>query len=461
VTNNCFSSITHAAKIKAAAFLNWWEWVLQIKKMHKNVSSARLEAIDKAVNAMLEKAVVRKATDIHIEPRERTIVVRFRVDGLLEEVAKLPLPALDELADNLKMRAGLDPDETRSPQSGDFAFSSDQYDVSLQLSTMPTISGEKIVIHVSPHLSEPATLESLGFWGRMLQNIEYAVAEPHGLAVVASPNRTGTSLTLIGLVHLLSNPALNIATLEDSIEQRMPGVSQTQIDEVTGVNFSSGLVALLKQDPNVVMVSNMHESETVKVALDASLGGHLLLGGLHTGSAAQAVTQLLHMGSEPFLVATALKIAIGQRFVRRLCPVCREAYKPDANTGKVIKRLLKTSGVNSVKQLHEFELQALSEGIGGSEANSLGTTAAGITRLWRAKPDGCPRCHFTGFNGRIGVCEVLVNSDAMKKLVASMPTASAIHELAISEGMIPLQCDAFIKCLRGLTSMEEILILAN
>jgi type II secretory ATPase GspE/PulE/Tfp pilus assembly ATPase PilB-like protein len=289
----------------------------------------------------------------------------------------------------------------------------------------------------------------------MLQQIEYAVAEPHGLVVVASPNRTGTSMSLLGLVHLLSNPALNIVTLEDSIEQRVPGVSQTQIDEVTGVNFSSGLVAMLKQDPNVVMVSNMHESETVKIALDASLGGHLLLGGLHTGSAAQAVTHLLHMGSESFLVASALKIVIGQRFVRRLCPVCSEAYKPDAATGKTIKRLLKTSGVSSVKQLHELELQALNEGIGSSEASSLGTTATGITRLWRAKPDGCPRCHFTGYNGRIGVCEVLVNSDAMKKLVASMPPALAIHDLAVSEGMIPVQCDAFIKCLRGLTALEE------
>jgi type II secretory ATPase GspE/PulE/Tfp pilus assembly ATPase PilB-like protein len=427
--------------------------------MHKSLSAARLEAIDKTIHTMLERAVARQATDIHIEPRERNIVVRFRIDGLLEEAAKLPLPALDGLVSNLKARAKLDTENTRIPQTGSFAFASEQYDVSLQIATMPTINGEKMSIHLNPQLSEPATLESLGYWGDMLRNIEYAVAEPHGLIVAASPNRTGSSMSLLGLVHLLNNPALNIATLEDPIEHRVPGVSQSQIDASTGVNFSNGLVALLKQDPNVVMVSDIHEPETVKAALDAALSGHLLLGGLHVGSASQAVAHLLHMGSEPFLVATALKAVMGQRFVRRLCPACKESYKPDSAAAKVMKRILKTSNISSVKPLHELEVQAMAEGIGDSAPGSLGTTEKGITRLWRAKPDGCPHCHFSGYNGRIGVNEVLVNSDAMKKLVASMPATAAMRELAVQEGMLPLQCDGLIKCLRGLTTLEEIVTL--
>ncbi len=447
--------------MKAAAFSKLvGEYELKIKKMHGNPSEARLVAIDKTVNAMLEKAVARKATDIHIEPRERAIAVRLRIDGLLEETAKLPLAAHSELNANIKRRAGLDPNGTHAPQSGSFEFASKQYDVSLQVATMPTISGEKIVIHLNPHLSEPATLESLGYWGRMIQEIKHAVAEPHGLVIVAGPNQTGTSLSLLGLVHLLSNPALNIATIEENIERRLPGVAQTQVDIATGVSFSDGLVSLLRQDPNVIMVSNLHEPETVRLTLEASLGGHLLLGGLHAGSAAKAVMHLVHMGSESFLVASALKITLGQRFVRHLCPSCREAYKPDTVTGKSIKRLLHNCGISSVKQLHELELQALTEGFGNDGARSLSTTATSITRLWRAKPDGCPHCRFTGYFGRIGACEVLNNTDTMKSLVASSPSAASIQALAIREGMIPLACDAFVKALRGLTSLEEAMQLA-
>ena len=327
---------------------------MQIKKMHKSTIAAESAAVDTAIDAMLERAISREATDIHIEPRERTLVVRFRVDGWLHEVAKLPLGALSALVANLKKRALLDATELHAPQSGTFQFVSKQLDTALTVSTMPTINGEKVAIHLSPQVSEPATLESLGYWGEALARIENAVAEPHGLIIATSPNKTATSLSLLGVVHLLNNPSLNIATLEDPIERHVSGVNQSQVNTGAGVTFSTGLQALLKQDPNVVMVSDIHEQDTVNLALQASLSGHLMLGGLHTNSAAHGVAHLLHMHAEPFLVAAALKLSLGQRFVRRLCPSCRESYKPDEATAKDLKKLLKLCGISSVKQLHDL-----------------------------------------------------------------------------------------------------------
>lgn len=434
---------------------------MHIKKMHASATAAEAAAIDKTINAMIEKAVVRNATDIHVEPRDRNIVVRFRIDGWLHEIAKLPLRALPGLVKNLKERADLDPNETHAPQSGSFQFDSAQLDTALAIATMPTMTGEKIVMHITPRLSEPATLESLGYWGLMLAHIEHAVAEPHGLVIATSPNKTGTSMSLLGVAHLLNNPALNITTLEDPIERRVAGLNQTQVNAAAGIDFSTGLQALLKQDPNVVMISDMHRPDTVAVAVQASLSGHLILGGLHTDSAAHGVAHLLHMGSEPFLVATALKVALGQRFVRRLCPACRQAYKPDEPIRKDLKRFLKVCGISSVKQLHELELQAAESGI-GSEHSSLSSSETGIMRLWQAHPDGCAHCRFNGYVGQVGICEVLVNSDAMKKLlVGNKASASAIQKLAIGEGMVPLQLDGLIKALRGLTALEDILPLLS
>lgn len=409
---------------------------------------------------MLEKAVSRHATDVHLEPRERNIVVRFRIDGLLQEVAKLPLSALEALTENIKARAQLKIDDSRAPQTGDFVFVSNDADINLQVSTMPTVAGEKIAIHMSPHLSQPANLEALGYWGDMLRMIEYSVAEPHGLVIATSPQRIGTSMSLLGIVQLLNTPALNIVTLEDPIEHRVAGVTQSQVDVNSGINFSSGLQSLLKQDPNVVMISDLHESEALRIAVDASMRGRLILGGLHVNSASHAIAHLLHMGSEPYLIASSLKLVLAQRFIRRLCHECREEYKPDQSELKEIKQLLKLSGVATIKQLHDLEQQAVKAAI-GDDLDSLSTTAANVSRLWRANPNGCPHCKFSGFQGRLGACEVIENSENLKKVIAGKPIVSKIQTAALADGLIPLQLDGFIKALRGQTSFDEVLLLLN
>ena len=355
----------------------------------------------------------------------------------------------------------MDVHQHTSPQSGSFLFDSDQIRTSVHVATMPTVTGEKIVLHLTRQLSEPATLETLGFWGNALLRVERAATEPHGLIIAASLSRTGASMSLLGLVHLLNNPALNIATLEDSIEHQVAGISQTQVNVAAGVTFSNGLQALLKQDPNVVMVSNLHETDTVRIALEAALSGRLILGGLHAADATHGIAHLLSTHTEPFLVASALRLAVGQRFVRRLCPSCRQAYTPDESVRKDLRTLLKASGINSVKILHDLEHSAIQYGLGATpDGSGPHTTERTITRLFRANPEGCPHCRFTGFNGRIGVCEVLVPTEEIKKLIAKEASITTIRNLALQEGMVPLSLDGLVKALRGLTTLEEVLPLA-
>lgn len=427
-------------------------------KMHKSKDAAQAAAIDKTVAALIERALARGASDVHIEPRARNIVVRFRVDGWLQEVAKLPLPALDELTRNLKKRAELDASEHNAPQSGNFQFDSEQIATNVHVATMPTVTGEKITLHLARRLSEPTTLEALGYWGGSLRRIEMALAEPHGLEIASSPSRTGASMSLLGAVHLLNNPALNIATLEDPIEHQVAGVNQTQVNLSAGVDFASGLQALLTQDPNVVMVSDLHEAETVRAAVQAALNGRLILGGLHASDAAHGVAHLLNTPVEPFLIASSLRVALGQRFVRRLCAHCREAYQPDESVRKGLRTLLHASSVKSVKELHGLERAAIDAGLGDEQPDS--TTDKAITRLFRTNPEGCPHCRFSGFRGQLGINEVLATSDVMKERIASKAGAAAIRQLAVEEGMIPLPLDGLIKALRGLTTLEEILPLA-
>jgi type II secretory ATPase GspE/PulE/Tfp pilus assembly ATPase PilB-like protein len=439
------------------------------KRRGGNVPSATAskethETIRATVEQLVEKALKRQASDIHIEPHGKVVTVRFRVDGWLQEASKLPARRFREFAKYVKKLGGLDEKVKTTPQHGSAEFDSSMGRANLDISTMPTMDGEKIVIHLSLELREPATLESLGYWGDTLRTVEYAIAEPHGLVLVASPDKTAVSMSLLGVVHLLNNPALDIATLEDSLSQRVHGVSQTKVRPEHG-SFKDYLQAALKQDPNVIMLSRFQDSATVDLGLQTALSGHLLLGGLHVGSAAAAVSHILHLHNEPFLVAASLKAVMAQRFVRRLCDKCRETYQPDQAEQKAIKQLLRSCNVKSMKSLHELERSAALVGLGGTGGKTqpgtmLSSTEHRIVHLWRANPEGCQHCHFTGYTGRLGVCEAIAADDSLRQLIAKNPSTSQIRDAALKNGMLPMQLDAFIKALRGLTSISEILSLS-
>lgn len=409
--------------------------------------------VAKTIDIILAKAIDRGASDVHIEPQERTIVVRYRIDGMLQTALKIPLSSAAALSAELKRLALLDTENMTTPQDGSFS-TNEKLPATFHVATLPTINGEKIAIHIVPQLSEPATLASLGYWGSGLETLEQTIASPHGLILSASPNHTGTSLSMLAMIHLLNDPVLNIATIEDPISYKITGINQTQLNTAAGITFSAGLKAALKQDPNVIMVSDMHDQAVTMAAVDAALGGHLILGGMHTLSASSTIAHVLHMHVEPFLVASALRLVAAQHFVHKLCEHCRVAYTPDETTRKQLKHLLPQTGLKSVGKLHELEQAAIAAHLGGE--TTPGTSTSAITQLWRKSTTGCAQCNFNGFKGQLGICEVLPVSPAIQKHIAD-DHSEKIQKQALAEGMVSLALDGLVKALRGLTTLEEVL----
>jgi type IV pilus assembly protein PilB len=286
--------------------------------------------IAKTVNIILEYAVKSRASDIHIEPRENIVQVRYRIDGVLRETMTLPKPILAAVVSRIKILANLKIDEHRVPQDGRFKFTLGSKMVALRVSTLPIMDGEKVVMRLLDESSRALTLEELGFEGRALEIIVANLHKPHGMTLVTGPTGSGKSTTLYSVLNLLNTPGVNISTVEDPVEYRVSGVNQTQVNPKAGMTFATGLRALLRQDPNIIMVGEIRDGETADLAVQAALTGHVVLSTLHTNNAATTLPRLLDMGIEPFLIASTVNTVIGQRLVRRLCPVCRVTYTPDA-----------------------------------------------------------------------------------------------------------------------------------
>lgn len=421
--------------------------------------------IAQTVNLLIEYAVNAGASDIHIEPREDYISVRYRVDGVLREANKLPKKVLGSLVSRIKILANLKIDEHRAPQDGRFKVQVSGQLFAMRVSTLPIVDGEKVVMRILNESAKAATLEELGFWGTALDRISKAIVQPHGMILVTGPTGSGKSTTLFSVLSMLNSPKVNISTVEDPVEYRVPGTNQTQVNPVAGMTFVNGLRALLRQDPNVIMVGEIRDSETANLGVQAALTGHLVFTTLHTNNAATCLPRLLDMGIEPFLIASTARVIIGQRLVRKLCVDCREDYEPDA---AVLKKLDEHFGVGSsgvMKTIHALEEEALKAGIGKTNTSktnktspaALSTTDSKIVRLWKVHDDGCENCNHTGYKGRIGIYEVLENSPPIQKLIVGDATSEGIQEQGIKEGMITMQIDGFIKQLRGQTSVEEIL----
>lgn len=421
--------------------------------------------IAQTVNLIIEYGVKANASDIHIEPREKFVIVRYRIDGLLREANKLPRRVMSALVSRIKILANLKIDEHRAPQDGRFKIEVGSQIFALRVSTLPVVDGEKVVMRILNESSKASSFEELGFWGGALKTLQRAIVQPHGLILVTGPTGSGKSTTLFSVLSMLNTPNVNISTVEDPVEYRIQGVNQTQVNPVAGMTFGNGLRAMLRQDPNIIMVGEVRDSETADLAVQAAMTGHLVFTTLHTNNVATTLPRLLDMGAEPFLIASTVRAVVGQRLVRRLCVDCREKYSPDDSALTQLSKSFALKDNGGFSRLHELEQSALQDGIGatpankgkGDESNSLSSTANSITALFRAHEAGCDSCNHSGYHGRIGIYEVLDNSAKIQQLIVSHATSDDINSTAIEEGMLTMQLDGLVKALRGQTTIEEIL----
>lgn len=402
--------------------------------------------IAQTVNLIIEYAVKSGASDIHIEPRDKQVLIRYRVDGVLKEANRLPKRTLSALVSRIKILSNLKIDERRAPQDGRFKITMNGRVFAFRVSTLPITEGEKVVMRVLDESSEPLSLETLGFWGKALSDIQDASRQPHGMILVTGPTGSGKSTTLHSVLHILNKPDVNISTIEDPVEYKLEGVNQTQVNPMAGMTFVAGLRALLRQDPNIIMVGEIRDGETAGLGVQAALTGHLVFSTLHTNNAATCLPRLLDMNIEPFLIASVVRVVIGQRLVRRLLPEDCEQYTPTDEERKEIERVfsIKTkSDWDSILKL----LQEAQEHFGQPKSTKL--------QLWRPKAN-LPNDR-TGYKGRMGIYEVLKNSDTIQNLIVSSSTSEEIQETAVKEGMVTMQLDGLIKAFLGMTSIQEIL----
>jgi type IV pilus assembly protein PilB len=402
--------------------------------------------IAQTVNLIVEYAIKSGASDIHIEPREKHVLIRYRIDGVLKEANRLPKRTMAALTSRIKILSSLKIDERRAPQDGRFKINMNGRVFAFRVSTLPITEGEKVVMRILDETSEPLSLEQLGFWGKALKDIQEASKQPHGMLLVTGPTGSGKSTTLHSVLHILNKPDVNISTIEDPVEYKLEGVNQTQVNPVAGMTFVAGLRALLRQDPNVIMVGEIRDGETAGLGVQAALTGHLVFSTLHTNNAATCLPRLLDMNIEPFLIASVVRVVIGQRLVRRIIQEDCEEYEPNDTERKEIERVFGLKNKTDWDNLLKLVQQAQEE---------FGKPKSTKITLWRPKED--LKGDKTGYKGRMGIYEVLNNTTAVQNLIVSSGTSDEIQDKAISEGMLTMQLDGLIKAMIGMTSIQEIL----
>lgn len=386
--------------------------------------------IAKIVSTILDFATSSRASDIHIEPQEETLRVRYRIDGILYDKLSLPKNVQGQLLSRIKILAELKIDEHRIPQDGRFAFSTGKEEVDLRVSTIPTVQGEKIVMRLLRKSGGIPTLQELGLRGTALRSLETAILRPHGIIIVCGPTGSGKTTSLYSVLSRLNTTRVNIASLEDPVEYEIPGVNQVQINPAVGLTFASGLRAFLRQDPNIILVGEIRDKETTDLAVQAALTGHLVFTTLHTSSAAGALPRLVDLGAEGFLLASTVNAIVGQRIVRKVCNTCKESYVPPSQLIDEMKQVL----------------------------GSLYPTAHD-GKLYKGK--GCMECANMGYLGRIGIYEVLPASETISRLIVEHADATQIEDKAKAEGMITVKQDGYLKVLQGETTIEEVLRVAQ
>jgi type IV pilus assembly protein PilB len=411
--------------------------------------------IAQTINLLLEYAIRSHASDVHIEPREGYVQIRYRIDGILKEVNRLPRNVLGSLVSRVKILANLKIDEKRVPQDGRFKINVSGRQYALRVSTLPIIDGEKIVMRILDESNQAVTLQELGYWGKALEDITREITDPNGIVLMTGPTGSGKSTSLFSILTTLNKPNVNISTIEDPVEYKILGVNQTQTNSKAGMSFASGLRALLRQDPNIIMVGEIRDGETANLAIQAALTGHMVFSTLHTNNAATTLPRLLDMDIEPFLIASTVRAVVGQRLVRRLHRQSRTSYIPTPEEVASILKSFNLPADQDFRVIHELEKRAAADGLGGD--TPLSTDENGIKSLWKADANYNQESVQEGYRGRIGIYEVLYNSSAVQKLILGRATSDQIQDQAIREGMTTMQIDGLIKALRGETTVEEVL----
>ena len=390
------------------------------------------------VDTLLNHAVLQRTSDIHIEPAEKEVVVRYRIDGILHDAMVLPKLVSAGIVARIKVLSKLKLDEHRLPQDGRFKIETGDFKYSIRVSILPVFNGEKIVMRLLSETSKAISLDKLGFTGNALEDIQVNLKKPVGMILVTGPTGSGKTTTLYSILDIINTPEVNISTIEDPVEYRMPRVNQTQVNAKIGLTFASGLRSLVRQDPDVIMVGEIRDKETSALAINAALTGHMVLSTLHTTNAAGAIPRLIDMKAEPFLISSTLNVIIAQRLVRRLCPNSE-------------KYTLKPS---EVKNLGKYcDLEHLLQVLKNEKVVDLQATFETITFRRPSTSKSCPE----GYKGRVGIYEVLAITETIKELIIKRVTSDDIQAQAQKEGMRTMIEDGFIKAAQGLTSIEEVL----
>lgn len=382
--------------------------------------------IIKLVNHIFYQAVKRGASDIHIEPSEKELHVRFRIDGVLYPIMTPPKRIQGAIASRIKIMANLNIAEKRQPQDGRIQIKIADKAVDVRVSILPVSHGERIVMRLLDKTKTFGALKTLGFSERDYAVIHQSIEQPNGIILITGPTGSGKTSTLYSILSELNTPEVNIITVEDPVEYQMPGIGQVQVKEKIGLTFAAALRSILRQDPDIIMIGETRDQETAQIAIQAALTGHLVLSTLHTNSAAATITRLIDMGVEPFLISSTIVAVMAQRLVRRLCQACKEAYTP---TDAIIKR--------------------------------LGLTLAEAAKITFYKAKGCDECLNTGYKGRLAVFEVMVMTSAIARLTIERADTALIQEQAQKDGMTLLIQDGVRKIKEGLTTVEEVLSVAT
>ncbi len=410
----------------------------EMAEVELKAKSVSAEApVAKIVDTILEFAVKARASDVHIEPQEENVRIRYRIDGILQEKYILPRSVSEAVVSRIKILSNLKIDEKRVPQDGRFFYSSEGNDVDLRVSSLPTTYGEKVVMRLLKKSQKVPTLVELGLRGLALKNLMTAIERPHGIIIVCGPTGSGKTTTLYSVLDKVATSRVNVVTIEDPVEYQMKGVNQVQVNPQAGLTFASALRSFLRQDPNVIMVGEIRDTETAELAINAALTGHLVFSTLHTNDASGVPPRLLDMGVEPFLLVSSLNCVVGQRVLRKVCKDCGVLIDIPENV------------------LTDFK-------------NTLGPIFDLIEDKWKkegkplkiVKQVGCDKCN-GGYYGRIAIYEVMPISERMSKLIVEKVSASDLQKEAMNEGMLTMKQDGYVKVLEGVTTIEEVLRVAQ